>query len=337
MESAVELLVLGLGLAAAWLSVKPSPELHWERLWKTLLATCIRGQVEAEGGDADAWWARLSAVPFHPAGRDAYEKLFRPSLDRVPVPALPGEHALVERLCALPDPGSRYEFMFRQSEAAQDALMADPEGLGPAFRPSVAVPPAACWQDIAEWNADLQRAIARRLNEVVVMVAGTPSASMKQVVPHGHCVELEAIEEAEFRRHLEHDHQRVMVVAGGDSVWPILQLLHRLPALRDRVLAVISLGSPILGEDSRAWMAEHFQHQAFDTELNRRTLYMAVTDSGDSLRDASEQRFPSPEVPPSGWSPIESVDLGPLPLEAQDPVVLARALWVLLCYCVSTR
>ena len=42
------------------------PELEWERLWKTILATCIRGQVERSGGDQAIWWERLKGFPFIP-------------------------------------------------------------------------------------------------------------------------------------------------------------------------------------------------------------------------------------------------------------------------------
>ena len=67
-ESAVELLVVALALVAKWLSVRPYPELEWERLWKTILATCIRGQVERSGGDQAIWWERLKGFFSH-AGR----------------------------------------------------------------------------------------------------------------------------------------------------------------------------------------------------------------------------------------------------------------------------
>ena len=106
------------------------PELEWERLWKTILATCIRGQVERSGGDQAIWWERLKGVPFHPAGRLAYDKI-RPTIPRDhSVPALPGEQALVESLAAIDEAVARADFMYRQSDAAQDALMSDPSCWG---------------------------------------------------------------------------------------------------------------------------------------------------------------------------------------------------------------
>jgi hypothetical protein len=336
-ESAVELLVLALALVAAWLSVRSTPELDWERLWKTVLATCIRGQVEQSDGDSEEWWSRLAVVPFHPAGRLAYEKLFRPSLSDIPVPALPGEQALVESLSALDDPEDRFKFMYRQAEAAQDALMSDPALLGPAYAPSAAMPPRVGWEEVAAWDAEVQRSIARRMHDVVVAVVGMDTLALADAVPHGAVVAIEGVDAEAFSAPLDQDHQRLVIVARGDAVVDVIKLLHGEPLLRDRVLAVISLGGAIQGEGNKAWIDKHFQHTEFDTELNRRTLYMAASDPGRPLVDASDQRFPDPPVPPSGWAPIEAVDLGPLPLIEQDPAVLARALWVLLCFCVSTR
>ena len=337
MESTVELLVLALALAATWLSVRTSPELEWERLWKVTLATCIRGQVERSGGDQSTWWERLSVVPFHPAGRLAYDKIHRPEPAAIPVPAVPGEQALVEALAAIDDPRDRADFMYRRSDAAQDALMSDPTLLGPAYAPSTAMPPRVSWEDIAAWDAEVQRAIARRIHDVVVAVIGMDTLALTEAVPHGHAVAVDEVSAEGLGALLGRDHQRLIIVARGSGVNEVTRALHGHPLLRDRVLAVISLGASIQGPDNKPWMDEHFQHSAFDTELNRRTLYMAVSDPGDGFEDASEQCFPDPPVPPSGWAPVESVDLGPLPIDEQDPEVLARALWVLLCFCVSTR
>ena len=336
-ESAVELLVVALALVATWLSVRPSPELEWERLWKTILATCIRGQVERSGGDQAIWWERLKGVPFHPAGRLAYDKIHRPSLGTIPVPALPGEQALVESLAAIDEAVARADFMYRQSDAAQDALMSDPELLGSAYAPSRAMPPKVTWEDIAVWDAEVQRAVARRMHDVTVAVVGMDTDALAAAVPHGNTAALTDVSAEALSALLDRDHQRLVILTRGDAVNTVTRVLHSHPLIRDRILGVISLGGAIQGPENKAWMDQHFQHLDFDTELNRRTLYMAVTDPGASYEDASDQCFPVPPVPPSGWAPIESVDLGPLPLADQDPEVMARALWVLLCFCVSTR
>ena len=97
-QTAAEIAVLALALGAAWLSIRKPTPLDWERLWKSVLATIIRGEVERAGGDQAVWWSRLRGVPFHPVGRDAGAKLNRADPADVGIPALEGERALVERL-----------------------------------------------------------------------------------------------------------------------------------------------------------------------------------------------------------------------------------------------
>ena len=270
-------------------------------------------------------------------GSAPYDKIHRPSLGTIPVPALPGEQALVESLAAIDEAVARADFMYRQSDAAQDALMSDPELLGSAYAPSRAMPPKVTWEDIAVWDAEVQRAVARRMHDVTVAVVGMDTDPLAAAVPHGNTAAVTDVSAEALSALLDRDHQRLVILTRGDAVNTVTRVLHSHPLIRDRILGVISLGGAIQGPENKAWMDQHFQHLDFDTELNRRTLYMAVTDPGTSYEDASDQCFPVPPVPPSGWAPIESVDLGPLPLADQDPEVMARALWVLLCFCVSTR
>ena len=332
-----EVVVVALALSAAWLSMRPSTPLEWERLWKVTLATVIRGDVEASGQDQDEWWSRLSVVPYHPAGRRVYSKLFDPKVEAIPVPALEGERALVDRLSTLDDSQARFEYMYRASEAAQEALMSDPAELGPAYDPSAPLAPGVDWQAVASWDVMVQAAVARRLSDVVVAVVGTPAAPLVEAIPHADVHEVESLERGCLLGLLTKSHQRLAIVAAGEAACGVLDQLQDSPALRDRLVVFVSLGAPLQVGERRTWMEEHFQHKSFDTELNRRTLYMAISDPGDPLEDTRGQRFPDPPVPPSGWAPIESVDLGILPLGQQDPILFARALWVLLAFCFHSR
>jgi hypothetical protein len=342
MTTSVELLVLGLAIVAAWLSVRPAPPLDWERLWKTILATIIRGDVEATGGDAELWWERLVVVPYHPAGRHPVEKLCSPSVEAIIVPAMEGERALVERLVGKSTIQERWEEMYRSDLAAEEALMLNPSELGPAYDPTISIAPTIGWEQVARWSADTQSAIARRLKDVVVVVVGHEVEGLLSTVPHARAVQVPvglnpgAMEEA-LLGVCPQSHERLMVIAAGDSVFPLIQALHASPGLRDRVLTVISLAADLQSPDRQAWMTDHFQHLDFDTEVNRRTLYMSVSSMVLEPIEVMDQAFPDPPVPPSGWAPIESVDLGLLPLDRQNPELLARALWVLLCFCLSSR
>ena len=87
-------------------------------------------------------------------------------------------------------------------------------------------------------------------------------------------------------------------------------------------------------------MELNFTHAGMDTELNRSTAYMDLVDVDPALPLAcswTAQRFPELATPPSGWTPIERVGLGPLPLSLQEPVLLARALWVMLAFRLASR
>jgi len=337
LEIIIELAVLAMAIAAAWLSLKPAPPLDWERLWKVALATVIRGEVEVADGGPDQWWERLSVVPYHPAGRDAYAKLLSPQLDDIAVPALEGERQLVNRLMKVDTVSERADIMYREAEAASLALMADPAELGPAYDPESVLAPGVTWESIAAWDSTTQAAVARRLSDVVVAVVGRDTEALLQAVPQVEVVAIEGVNEAAFASALTESQKRLVVIAEGTSVRDFISLLKDAPGLRDRLLAVIILGTDLESDVPDSWIQTHFQHKDFDTELNRRTLYMAVTDPGEDWRDASGQRFPEPPVPPSGWAPIEAVDLGPLPIAKQDPRLLARALWILLTFCVVSR
>lgn len=336
-QAIVEVVVLLLAVLAAWLSLRPAPPLEWERLWKVILATVIRGDVQTAGKGQDEWWSRLTAVPFHPAGRNAYDKLLDPDLEKIPIPALQGERSLVERLSQLDEPRKRYTYMYRDAEAASEALLADPAELGRAYDPSVALGPKTDWESIAVWNADVQSAVVRRLNDVVVAVIGMSTEHLLDVLPRGSAWSITDPTEANLMALLPENHQRLVIIAQGLEACTALKTLYNSPALRDRLVVFLSIAAPLQSGEMQSWMQTCFQHKSFDTELNRRTLYLSISDPGSELNDSRHQVFPTPQTPPSGWEPIESVDLGLLPMEQQDPTLLARALWVLLAFCFHSR
>ena len=337
MIAAVEICVLALAIIAAWLSLRPSPSLDWERLWKVVLATVIRGDVESSGGDAEAWWARLASVPYHPAGRDALAKLIHPSLDEIVVPALEGERALVERLLAKETPAERWEEMYRNDPMAEEALLSDPTELGAAYDPSVPLAPNIGWEEVARWTSDVQSSIARRMSDVVVAVLGGDIDALITAVPHARVVSVPPSEGGgqALIECCAQPHERLVVLASGEMVLPALKALQTHPSLRDRVLTFVSMNADLT--DAHEWLAENFHHQDFDTEVNRRTLYMAVSVANLDAMELKNQVLPDPPVPPSGWAPIESVDLGFLLQGKPAPEIMARALWVLFCFCLSSR
>jgi hypothetical protein len=341
LELIVEISALGLALIAARLSLGSAPALDWERLLKVALCTVIRGQVEAGGGEGAQWWAQLrGVVPYHPAGRDPEDKLRAPSLEAIPVPALAGERALVEALQEHKTAAARWPVMY-EGEATEDALLSDPALLGRAYDPAAVLAPGVGWEAVAAWSDDVQSALARRLSDVVLLVVGGDFARpLSQAVPHARVASVVPasadIVGPALMAALPAASDRAVILAGGTDVVPVLRAMHAQPALRDRVLVVLSMGGALGGD----WMQRRFIHAEMDTELNRTTAYMDIVDVNPENPLATswaEQRFPQPERLPSGWSPIERVGLGVLPLALQDPVALARAIWVLLAFRLVSR
>jgi hypothetical protein len=336
----VEWFCLLLAIIAAWMSVRPSPPLDWERLWKVSLATVIRGQVEAAQGDQDSWWEQLKLqVPYNPVGRLGDAKIHSPSLTDIPVPALEGEQSLVERLSRIETPTERWVEMFHNDESAVEALLSNPAELGNAYDPGTVMAPGIDWESVAQWTDTVQTAIARRLADVIVLAVGFDAIPLREAVPHVRVVELSTVDTGEMLASAPQSHERLVLIVAADLGFQVVQALHSSPELRDRVLAVVSLGVDFVSDGRREWMDENFSHLAMDTELNRHTPSMSIVDVEPSNpgQGWADQVFPVPAVPPSGWTPVESIDLGPLPLGVQEPGLLARALWVLLCFRLSSR
>lgn len=353
-EGWVELAALGLAVAAVWLSIPRPPALAWERLWKVGLAVITAGEVERSLGSTDArareeWASRvLGAIPWHPAGRLAERKLADPRLEEIPVPALEGERALVEELAALPDARARFQRLYVDDPRAREELLGDPAALGQDHDPAALLGPSASWDEVAAWSPALQELLARRLEDVVLVVAGLPpelSAALKAAVPGLRLRVLELLPAdptsaaavdhllVQVEAALRADSDRVLLVGQGAALQALLAAMAGGAGLRDRCLAVLSLGGELQAPGFSAWLDEHFTHDGFDTELRRATPFMAVVDvdPADPLaRPWRQQRFPQPPDTPQGHAPIQAQDLGPLHLSGIEPVVLARGILLLL-------
>jgi hypothetical protein len=339
-ELLVEIAAAGLASWAAWRTIPRPPQLDPERLFKVTLATLLRGEVEQQGGDLSAWEARLRAVPYHPAGRDAERRLADPTASPVPVPALPGERALLDRLAAQPDATARWDQMYRADAAALDALMSDPAELGPDYDPVGRFGPEATWDAVAAWAPAVQAGLTRRLSHVAwVEVGAGLGAAWSEALPalRRHAIpaeadDIEALDALEAATPAPSD--RLVLVSRGPGLMRLLRLLHGHPALRDRTLVVLSLGGPVTsGPDDAAWVSAHFTHEQMEPELQRAIVYGFVTRVDPAAPLAASwaaQRLDTPPIPASGRKTIEAVDLGPLDTASLPPLALARALclWV---------
>ncbi|MFK7929451.1 MAG: hypothetical protein AB8H79_14745, partial [Myxococcota bacterium] len=138
----LSLVVLG---AVSYLSLPRPPTLDGERWFKVWLATLLRGQVEASGGDGHEWISLTTRlVPYHPAGRRPETKVLRPE-DPPQSPALPGEVELHAALAALPTHAERWARLYDLIDDAEPGHRQDPNTLGDAYNPATWLGPDASW------------------------------------------------------------------------------------------------------------------------------------------------------------------------------------------------
>lgn len=348
LEIAVELTALGLAIWAASRSVPRPPVLNWERLLKTALAVQLLHGKEATPEAELA--ALLDALAFHPAaGPQPERKLIDPATAPIPVPPLEGERALCEALAKLPALDARWARMYGAGVPEGPALLQDPDQLGEAYHPA-RVGAGLDWSSVAAWTAPLQQALARRMSAFVLVdldgdlgsriAASAPGLRAARVSPAG---EPERLAEALLAT-LSAASDRLILLAPGAAALAALNAVEASLTLRDRLVAVLSLG-PLLGEspEDRAWMAEHFTHDRLEPELNRAILYASLIPldptldpAVDALERWAKQRFPVPAPSPAGRRAIDPVDLGPLVLTKEVEALLPRALALFLAFRLST-
>lgn len=328
----VEAAAGGLALWAAWKTLPRAPDLDWERLFKQTLATVLRGEVEAAGGQLSDWVAALRGVPYHPLARDTEQRLRDPASAQVPTPPREGERLLVERLAACATAAERWSLLFADDPRGRASLLDDPALLGAAYDPSKRFGPDATWDAVADWTPPLKEGLLRRLGHLVFLDAtGHLAEHGGAAVPGIRVAALGAAVQAEVDRCLESPSDRVVVVARGDRMQSLLDELHANAALVDRLFAVVSLGGR-LTDDPDAWEAG-FQHASLEPEVHRTVLFVSLVDVDVAAPlgvSWKAQTFQEPPLPDTGRRSIECVDLGPLDLERVAPAALVRSLLVLL-------
>ena len=353
----VSLGVLGIAAVTAaiagWLEVPRRPALDAERWFKATFATLLRGRVEASGGDAAAWEAAVDRfIRYHPVGRFPERKLLNPAADP-PGAWLDGERALHEALLQRRGIGERVAWLYRDDPVGAAARRADPEELGPAYRLGRAAGADLGWDAVAAWGAGDTRLAERLLQRLgarwAVCAEGAPLASAL-------AREVGAVSVEAWSAFDPGPDGRWVLVCGGDAVADLLAKLVEAPGLRDRVVAVVSLGGAILGrsdvgEGPRSatvredWMAQWYGQEHLDTEVVRLTPYMSVQWFDDSTAPPGVEgvpmqaaRFPPPSPQQARVETIESVDLGPVPNDPELPFdLVARALLAVVCGWVDAR
>ncbi len=348
---------LALGAAGAagalsWLYWPRPPELDGERWFKLALATTLRGRTEALGGAAAEWEAAVVRfVPYHPAGREPERKVAFPEAVALPGPALAGERELLQALAALPDRPSRWAHLYDVDRAVR---LSDPAELGPAydFARWLHLPrrtEETGWDVLASWDdGRFPTALAGSFPARWVGVGGRPRVGVPSLLP-AMASEVPGFEQitwpaADLAEVLRLSDVPLVLVGEEAGIVAILRVLLDDPELRDRVLAVVSIGGIIggdpaetgeLGPGARSdWLGAHFAHYALDTEKVRFTPYFSLgwLDRGADPPGAgglpiAASRFPPVRQDPGVVPTVETVDLGLLPADPALPLdLVARAL-----------
>jgi hypothetical protein len=169
------------------------------------------------------------------------------------------------------------------------------------------------WTEVAGWTDATRSAVARRVENVRIVWFEPPPVMVDGL----ETTVLDAVDLEALDRLLTRADTRLILAAHARAD-AVLRLLHDAHGLRDRLRAVL-LVAPTLDAE---WLATHFTHAAFDTELNRQVPYVTLR----AGPDADAQRLPDPPTPPTGRRAIQVVDLGVLPADRLGDASVGRAL-----------
>lgn len=325
----VEVAALALTGWAVWLSLPRPPSLEWERWFKVCLSvfewTAVEeklGQMASVGEVEDLWRKGIGqTVPFHPAGRLAENKLRAPADVELPVPALPGEMALLTELSAISEPAARWVRMFRDDPANVDAL-GDPRALGESYDPARFLGPDAGWEAVAIWSPAVMEALARRNRHVVwALVGAEDEGPWSEVAPNLRVRSVAGLADSPLETRLlammDDPADRFVVVVGDGAALAVAAALAASPALVDRVLAVVSPGHRLVTNDNqRQTLASLLDHRKIAPELQRIVPWfsiVAVDPDSPLAAPWADWRFPVKEAQAEERTTLTAVDLGPLP------------------------
>ncbi len=354
----------GAAVAIGYLQWPRPPDLDGERWFKTMLATLLRGELDASERTFEDWEVAVKAwVPYHPAGRFPERKVLNPLAARLPGALLEGERALLEGLTKLQTVPERWARMYDEDEAALASRLDDPLELGPDYDPTERLGAGAGWEELAAWGAGeggFGERLSSRLEASWFLVEGrggfTVIPELAKLlgdrairVPGGDEDLAKTIEDR-----LERVEARGILVGEEAGIVGILNALRDRADLRDKILAVVSVGGIIgglEGEDGplgivarEDWMQAWFSHQHLDTEVVRITSYLSLQwldrqhmPPGARGLSIAASRFPEPKE--ERTETVEVVDLGVLPAADDLPMAqVARALWaVTTCWVLSRR
>jgi hypothetical protein len=200
---------------------------------------------------------------------------------------------------------------------------APPSGADPSIDPRTGL--GFDWAALVAWSPEARAALARRLGSIVWVTTGTDLAVAEAL--GAPAVRLEGLDAGASKALLERlspelaePHQRLVFVVGRGEAPALLRVLRAEEVLRDHTRAVVLVDPDLDAEEP--WIAEHFHHDALDTELNIPISYIVVN-------AAPGPGLPERPVPRSGSRALDVVNLSPVNGLGPRPH-LERALLVLL-------
>ena len=135
-----------------------------------------------------------------------------------------------------------------------------------------------------------------------------------QPIDAGQLADAEAESDHEGRRWLADQiraEQGLAPCTEPPSAAHVLELMLELPGLRDRIRAVVAIAPEF--PRGEPWLVEHFRHHLLDTELARRTAWIAlqwVAGDTEQGRRIIGTPLPSPPPDPQEREGVELLDLG---------------------------
>lgn len=312
--------------AAGWYSLPDTPQISEERLFKACLATVWMGVLDAQGETIDTWEEQVVAgVPYHPWVDDVVRWL---TADPHTLPATEsGSAALLADLRGASSLQERYTILFEKHKAGRQARLSDPSSLGSAYDPSRVLGEGVSWDAVYQWGAGKAQTVAVALSRavsakwVVVGRDGRAPAVLDGLVAlgAGRVFDPKGVA-SELLAHAPDAADRLVVAVAGDAVASVLEALIDRPELRDRVLAVVSIGGNCQGPTRTDWMGAHFTDAQMNLEAHRPLLFLAlqwldpcVSPPGFDGLDVRHARFPEPVRTGPQDRVVHAVDLGVLP------------------------
>lgn len=175
------------------------------------------------------------------------------------------------------------------------------------------------WSDLSAWPESLQALLKRTSHQLhfVEIEQDSFGPICVNLGGHHHSIPCEA---EVLAKAITDPAAKLVMIAHGAAVMPLLKMLHQYPGIRDHLLMVIAV-DPIWEQD---WLETNFTHEAMDAEASRQIIYLCL------YHEPTAAKLLCPEIPPTGWNSIAVFDVEDFPKEDNIPTAWVRILSILI-------